>query len=105
MSKSTTEIFEDHLHRRVKGDVEGDIRANFDSDVVILSSFGTYRGHDGVRESASKLAKMVGEAEFIYNQTIVEGDYALLEWTATSKDVAVCDGADSFVVRDGKIIM
>ena len=106
MSRTPTEVIEDHLAKRLAGDVEADIKANYASDIVILSSFGTYKGHDGVRESAAKLAEALGQnAVFTYNRTLIEGDYALLEWSADSKGTKVCDGADSFVVEGGKIIM
>ena len=32
-------------------------------------------------------------------------EYALLEWRADSDDNAVHDGVDSFVIRNGKIVM
>lgn len=105
MTRTTTEVIQDHLKRRLDGDIEGDIKNNFDKEVIVISSFGTYLGHDGVRESAEKLQKMVGEAAFVYNQTRIEKNYALLEWSAESENRRVCDGADSFVVTDGRIVM
>jgi hypothetical protein len=91
--------------KRLNGDVEGDIKENFSPDIIILSSFGTFHGHDGVRHSAAKLKDALGDATFSYNHTMIEGNYTFLEWTGSSKDTAVCDGADSFVVQDGLITM
>lgn len=76
--RSTTEVFEDHLAKRLKGDVEGDIKANYARDVVLLTGTGVFKGHDGVRESAAELAKYTGDMEFVYNHTLVEGEYSLL---------------------------
>lgn len=105
MARTTTEVIQSHLMKRLEGDLEGDIQENFSLDVLILSSYGVFRGHDGIRQSASKLADDIGEAEFEYNHTQIEGNYALLEWSAKNGKRAVCDGADSFVVENGKIVL
>jgi len=103
--RTTTEIFEDHLAKRLAGDVEGDIRTNYSPDVVFLTGTGAFKGHEGVRASARELARYLpDDSSFEYRHTLVEGDYAFLEWTTRSKHGQVTDGADSFVIRDGKII-
>lgn len=91
--------------KRLKGDVKGDIKQNFSTDVIILSSFGVFRGHEGIEKSAAKLERDLPGAVFAYNHTQIEGNYALLEWSAELPDRRVCDGADSFVVDKGKIIL
>lgn len=65
-----------------------------------------FKGHQGVQESSKELRKYVGDkATFAYREVLVEGDYAFLEWTATNLDGRqVRDGADSFVVKNGKIV-
>ena len=103
--RTTTEVFEDHLQRRLRGDVEGDVRTNYVEGVVLITGTGTFKGCDGVRESASQLEKYSGKnATFEYKHTVVEGSYAFLEWTSVADDTVVGDGADSFVIQDGKII-
>lgn len=102
--RTTAEVFEDHLAKRRAGDTEGDIVANYSSDVILLTGTGVFKGHDGVRQSAEELSWYVGDAPFTYNHTLVEGEYAFLEWTAENSEVRVGDGADGFVIRDGKII-
>ncbi|HEX6416423.1 MAG TPA: nuclear transport factor 2 family protein [Candidatus Saccharimonadales bacterium] len=104
MVRTTTEVFEDHLHKRLKGEVKEDISTNFSPDVVVLTGTGAFYGHEGVQESAKQLAANLGAATFEYRHTLIEGEYAFLEWTAHAEGKKVCDGADSFVIRDGKII-
>lgn len=104
MVRTTTEVFEDHLHKRLKGEVKEDISTNFSPDVIVLTGTGAFYGQDGVQESAKQLAEVLGSATFEYRHTLVEGEYAFLEWTATADGKKVCDGADSFVMRDGKIV-
>jgi len=103
--RTTTEVFEDHLAKRLAGDVEGDIKKNYSKDVIFLTGTGDYTGHDGVRASAAELEKYVGSIPFEYNHTLIKEKYAFLEWTAKGKDKAVYDGADSFVIENGKIVL
>lgn len=103
--RTPTEVFNDHLARRLAGDVEGDIKENYSEDVVFLTGTGAFEGHEGVRKSAGELSKYVGDIPYEYNHTLVKGDYAFLEWTAKGSDKKVLDGADSFVIKDGKIIL
>jgi hypothetical protein len=89
---------------RLKGDLERDIAENYAPDVVILSGFSTYRGHGGVRQSAAALAEAISGGKFTYARTVIEDDYAFLEWTAVDGDSSIGDGADSFHIRDGRIV-
>jgi len=104
--RTTTQVIYDHLARRLAGDVEGDIETNYAKDVLILSSFSTFRGHDGVRQSAAQLAEVGAGAEFSYNRTVIEDEYAFLEWTASRHGSrTIQDGSDSFRVIHGRIVM
>jgi hypothetical protein len=105
MARTTTEVIQDHLMKRLNGDLEEDIAENFAEDVIILSSFGTFHGHQGVEDSAKVLMRRLGKGTYAYNHTQIEGAYAFLEWTGEAGTQVVCDGADSFIVRDGKIVM
>lgn len=102
--RSTQEVVDSHLQLRKDGALEEDITNNYADDVILLTGTGMFTGHDGVRKSASELDRYLGESDFQYQNVLCEREYGFLEWTATNKDKQVRDGADSFVVRDGKII-
>ncbi len=102
--RSTQEVFEDHLEKRSKGLVEEDIATNYAEDVVVLTGIGTYRGHDGIRQAAANLDHYLPDASFTYTTKRVEDAFAFLEWHGESPKGRVCDGADSFVIRNGRII-
>lgn len=102
--RTTTEAIHDHLVKRLADATDADIEENYSEDVILLTGSGEFRGHRGVPMAADELANLVGSGTFTYTQTLVSGDYAFLEWTADGEN-EVCDGADSFAVKDGRIVM
>lgn len=66
--------------------------------VVVLTGFGVYRGHDGVRQLASRLKAELGECVYEYRTYVVDGELAFLEWTARGGKANVEDGADTYLV-------
>jgi SnoaL-like domain len=103
MGRSTRDVFDDHLRRAAERDVEGDIEHNFAPDVVLLTGVGILRGHDGVRRSREILHADIASGRYEYVTRLVDGDAAFLEWRAESDEVEINDGADSFVITDGRI--
>jgi hypothetical protein len=103
--RSTTEVFDDHLKRRTAGDLEGDLEHNYAPDVVFLCEHGPMTGRDSVRESAEQLARQLPDASFEYPVKHVKGEFVLLFWRADSSKARAEHGVDSFVIRDGRIVM
>jgi hypothetical protein len=103
-SRSTEEVLEDHLREAKEGSFEDDIRRNFAEDLVILTGRGVYRGHEGLRKLNRKLQQELTKASFTHRTKLVAGEMAFLEWTAESEQAVVDDGADSYCIRDGRII-
>ena len=101
-ARSAEEVFHDHLRHRQHGDLDADLH-NYAPDVVILTGHGTYKGHDGVRESGDLLKTRLPNAAYDYQTTLVSGEMAFLEWTAESGEVRAEDGVDCFLIRDGLI--
>ncbi len=98
-------VLRDHLRLRKLGDVERDISRNYSPDVVLLSGEGTFRGHDGIRNSAHLLAERLPDASFEYIAIQLAGDLGFLEWTARARGASVIVGADSFLIRNGAIVV
>jgi hypothetical protein len=104
-TRTTQEVFDDHLRLRLQGETETDIERNFAGDVVVLSGSGINHGHDGVRTTSGILKKYMPGGSWEYRVRLVDGDYAFLQWVGRSAEgKVVCDGADSFVIRDGRIV-
>jgi hypothetical protein len=105
MPRSAAEVFEDHLRLRSRGELEADLERNYAEDVILMCETGTLRGRDAVRDSARRLGLQLPEASFAFAAREVAGDYAFLVWSARSERFTVEHGADSFVIRDGRIVM
>lgn len=101
--RSTEHVFLDHLDRAQRGDIDGDIAHNFAPTCVLLTTYGVFRGHDGVRAAAELLDRQIGPATYVYRNRVWEGEIAFLEWTADTAKATVPDGADSFHIRKGRI--
>jgi hypothetical protein len=112
-SRTAQEVLDDHLNlaenwgREVgfERGFEEDLRRNTSEEIVILINRGTFRGHERVRQ----LAHMLGEElpkqrSFEYTYRAVEGRMAFLEWAYEDEDVRVRDGADSYLIENGKIV-
>lgn len=103
--RSTEEVLRDHLARRTQGDLDGDIEANYAPDLVVLSKDGVFHGRDGIRCTAGILEQWLPDATFSYDLLQVDGELALLSWSAIARNgAATCHGADTFVVRGGRIV-
>ena len=102
--RTTREVFEDHLARRDRGEVEQDIAKNYADDVVLIINGQVRRGHDAIRRCAQSLRDDTDGADFIYRAKVVDGEIAYLEWGIDCDGVCIEDGVDTFIIRDGKIV-
>jgi hypothetical protein len=103
ITRSAQDVFEDHLRLRVVGRVEEDLRRNYAEDVVLLTVNSNALGHDAIRMSARRLHDQLPDGRFEFLSKQVNGPYALLIWEGQSSRFNAMEGADSFVIRDGKI--
>jgi predicted SnoaL-like aldol condensation-catalyzing enzyme len=103
--RGTEEVLDDHLQLRLMNEVEKDIERNYPADIVAVTNHGVFRGQEGIRECARRLAEKLPEARFEYVKRLVYGEIALLKWRATSSNgYRVEDGVDTFVIRNGRIV-
>jgi hypothetical protein len=102
--RSAREVLEDHLREATSGSLDADLARNYDPEVVALCTEGVFRGHGGMRALAKRLNEELPDATFSYGTRQVADDVAFLEWGAASPAGTVRDGADSYVIRDGRIV-
>ncbi len=103
-SRSSEDVLADHLRLRRSGDLEADLRRNYDPEVVILTARQVFRRHDGLRASAHRLWKALGDgSSYSYRYALSDDRVALLEWSGSNEQVRVRSGVDSYLIEDGWI--
>jgi hypothetical protein len=100
-----TDVLNDHLQLRASGDLATDLERNYSPSVVLLCELGVFHGVDEVKASAPRLGLQLLNARFDYLSVQVDGEFGFLKWTADSDRCRVPEGADSYVIRDGRIVM
>lgn len=99
-------VLDDHLRAAREESIDDDLRRNFSHDLVILTQDGVARGHEGLRRLNRKLQRELPGATYTYHAKVVEGEVALLVWSARSESgrAQVRDGADTYVIREGHVV-
>ncbi|HJR15121.1 MAG TPA: nuclear transport factor 2 family protein [Rhodanobacteraceae bacterium] len=101
--RTTREVLDDHLALAQQGDLDTDIARNFDPECVLMTTYGNFHGHAGVREAARLLERQIGRGRYNYLHEECHDQLAFLEWTVETDRAWIPDGADSYWIRDGKI--
>jgi hypothetical protein len=71
----------------------------------LLCEHGVLKGRGEVRISAKALADQLPDAAFRFPVKAVDGEHALLHWSAQSSNARVDLGVDTFVIHDGRIVL
>jgi hypothetical protein len=104
-ARSTREVLDDHWWIADNGAVEQTLERNIHPDVVLLTSFRVYRGHDGFLTLHRRLREQLPSPQFTYRTRLAHGEVGFLQWTAACDDRRIDDGADTYLVRDGWIVI
>ncbi len=102
--RGTEHVLEDHLRLRKQGDLDADLERNYHPGVVTISAEGVHHGHEAVRHLAGILRFYAPDGRYRYHWLRTDGDIGMLRWSALDDRCPVHDGADTFVVRDGRIV-
>ncbi len=102
--RGAAEVVDDHLRSRKEQRIEDDL-TNFAPDVVVLCARGIYRGYAGLRRLWQDIDEQIPAGRFSYGHPVAEGEAAMLEWQARGDGTLVEDGVDSYLVRDGRIVV
>ncbi len=102
--RSAREVLDDHLRLAQSGDWQTDVARNFTEDIVLLTGYGRFRGLDGLRAKIRLLAEQLPGGRWTYKTVMTDGELGFLEWSGEADNGArVEDGADSYLIRDGRI--
>lgn len=104
MTRRPREVLEDHLRLAREWDFETDLERNFGDDIVLMTSYGVFRGFEGLRRKVALLEAQMPGGRWTYHNIMVEGQLGFLEWSGVADNGArVDDGADSYLIREGRI--
>ncbi len=101
--RSAKEVFEDHLKLAKEGRLEEDLKRNVAEDIVLLTNYGTFKGHEGVIQAAELLSRQLPDGRYHYKLKLDHEKICFLQWTGDSEISFIPDGADSFLIENGKI--
>jgi ketosteroid isomerase-like protein len=103
---STKNVVDHHLKSFGEGDLKG-ILSDYAPGAVLFTPEGPLRGIDAIRSLFQAMLAEFGKpgAAFSLKQQFVEGDYAYILWTAETADNVYEMATDTFVVREGKIVI
>jgi ketosteroid isomerase-like protein len=104
--RSTKGVIDNHLKCFGEGNLEG-ILSDYAPDAVLFTAEAPRRGIDEIRPLFEDMLAEFGKpgAIFRLEHLSVEGDSGYILWTAETADNVYELGTDTFVVRNGKIVV
>lgn len=103
--RSPREVFEDHLALAQKGELEKDLERNYSPDSVLLTNYGVFHGREGMKEAAKLLQEQLPGGNYNYEIKLCHDEICFLQWTGKSDISVIQDGADSYHIKNGKIMV
>ena len=103
---STKDVLQHHLKSFGEGNLK-DILSDYAPGAVLFTPEGPLRGTDAIRPLFESMIAEFGKpgAVFSMKQQSVEGDHAYILWAAETADNVYEMATDTFLVRDGKIVV
>src|SRR5215469_5304919 len=103
---STNDVLDHHLRSFGAQDLTG-IVSDYAPGAVLFTPAGPIKGVDAIKVFFEGMLAEFGKpgATFSLKHQSVEGDYGYIRWTAETADNVYELGTDTFVVRDGRIVV
>jgi ketosteroid isomerase-like protein len=103
---TTKDVLDHHLQCFAERDLNGTL-SDYAPAAVLFTPGGPLVGTDAIRPFFARLIAEFAEpgASFNLKHQSIEGDYAYIHWTAETADNVYELGTDTFVVRNGKIVV
>jgi len=103
---STQEVVDHHLKSFGDGDLGG-ILSDYAPGAILFTPEGPLRGSGEITPLFEAMIAEFGMPGAVFNmqRKYVEGDHAYILWNAETADNRYELGTDTFIVRDGKIVV
>jgi hypothetical protein len=102
--RTTAEVLQHHMDFLAMGNVEETV-ADYAQDAVIITGDGMVKGKDAIRAFFTNSVTNVLPPDTTNTllKKEIEGELALIIWSAESRFFSIPFGTDTFVIRDGQI--
>jgi len=106
MAGTTQDVLQHHLDCFGKGDLDG-IMADYTAASRLFTPNGVLKGLDPIRQLFTTLFREFTKPGLSFDMTRqdVDGDTAYIVWKAETADNRYELGTDTFVIKEGKIVM
>ena len=103
---STEQLLDRHLDCFGRGDLDG-IVADYSSAAIMFTPRGPLKGPAAIRSLFQTIFTEFGKPGTTFSLQLrsVDGDYAYILWRAETADNAYEAVADTFVMRNGQIVL
>ena len=105
-SEETEQVLQHHLQAFDQGDMDG-VMSDYAENAVLLTPKGPKQGHAEIREVLEWMARSIftPDCKFQMIQQLVEDEIAFIVWAAESHQCRIPLATDTFLVRNGKIVI
>ena len=103
-SRAAQDVFRDHAQAMASGDLAR-IVSDYADDAVFITHAGVLHGKGGVHDAFVRIFEDLPDVRWDVHTRILEGDVLFLEWTAHAAGSRIADGVETFIARDGMIVV
>jgi hypothetical protein len=103
---SAKEVIDNHIRCFHQGDIDG-VLDDFSPEAILFTPSGTLRGRSEIKSLFQNMMAEFGKpgSSDTVHTAIFDGEYAYLVWSAETADNYYELATDTFVIREGKIVM
>jgi ketosteroid isomerase-like protein len=102
MTRSTEQVFQEHMKALLNGDFPA-LLADYADDAVLMTMEGANVGKDAIQAYFINALSALPNAKLSVTGHVVHGDFVLVTWTIVSDVATIPHGVDTFVIHDDKI--
>lgn len=102
-TRTTQEVFDSHREAIENFDLEK-LAADYAEDAILLTLDGAFIGRENIMKGFFQgIATQFPDMKITFEQTAVEDDLLILQWSADSSAASIPAGSAVFLIQDGLI--
>lgn len=102
MARTTQEVYDAHEAALAAGNLEM-VMANYADDAILLTVDGASVGKEAIQSWFITALSNLPGIKFTFEKTAVEGDTAILNWSADFDFGTIPHGVAGYTIQDGMI--